>query len=68
MSRLRTASGDNGLMDSLVIDIDIASVVRQNGIRLVLGDRLFDRLDDLNQFNRVEAIVWEIMELYGVDA
>jgi hypothetical protein len=68
MSRLRTASGDNGLMDSLVINIDIASVVRQNGIRLVLGDRLFDRLDDLNQFNGVEAIVWEIMELYGVDA
>jgi hypothetical protein len=68
MSWLRTASGDNGLMDSLVIDIDIASVVRQNGIRLVLGDRLFDRLDDLNQFNGVEAIVWEIMELYGVDA
>jgi hypothetical protein len=42
------ASRHHSLMDLLVVDIDIADVMRQNSLGLMLGDRPF------NHFHNIE--------------
>ena len=42
MVRLGTTRGNYGLMNSLMVNVHIPDMVGKNGVRLIIGDRLFN--------------------------
>lgn len=64
MAGLRTASGDNRLVNATVVDIHVSRMMSEDRGWLVLLNKRLDHLNAVKQGNSIQSIVWKFAERY----